>query len=200
MKKKGALVDVYVFAGVCVILALIFLFVWMTSVFDNQKAKNAVDEKMELLDKELLLLNYLRMPFIYVDGTNFADYIVTSNFFLANKNKYGYLYPDYEPEYFDYFRSKTLDYFNKAMRYGKMTWGLKISAIEGRNAWDNFLATGDVTVNKNVEKISIQPDEKVKKSKMVAVQVIPSPDDKVYLVELYQYQRRDGEETDEEEV
>ncbi|MFP4111384.1 MAG: hypothetical protein ACLFPQ_02745 [Candidatus Woesearchaeota archaeon] len=191
--KKAGLAEIWIFVGVVVIMLVIFLAAFVVQKIKTVQADINVDSKLDRIDKELFLLNYLRSRF--KDDMNYADYIAMSNFYLIGKNIRGVENPSYErPEYYDEFIRKTVDYFDESLSYGQKSWYIKVTAVRGRDISLAILSgtAADIRIDDDSNIVYISPfDEndlrkaKRRSSGILASQIIPSPHEKTFIIQLY---------------
>jgi hypothetical protein len=194
--KRGGLAEFYIFLGSVMVLIIIFFVLFLMLQANKNEAERHVEERIDRLDREVLLLNYLRSPTEFLEGLNYADYISTSNYYLIESAAFP-SYSDYEPENFDEFITSTKNYFNRAMWNTKISWVLTIKNIVGRNTQDYVRSNRLPEENTDVNSLRIEgemdlPAHKIiSNSKLVALQIIPGPDGRTHMIQLYEINLED---------
>jgi len=189
--KRGGVAEKNVFVGVIIILGIIFISLFTIIKLKNTNSENKLEEMKEDLDKEYLLINYLRKPFPATRFMNFADYIINSNFHVQNTAYYE------EPLMFKEFKSKTKEYFDMSIKDEQYTWFLLIHPVKERNmvgGMETLPQTAYTSQDtENDVKIYSRPDETEtgidKDIHVIATQIIPSPYKVNYLIALYRFKR-----------
>lgn len=189
--KRGAIVEPQVFFGVIIILAIIFVSLFAIIKLKNTNSENKLEEMKEDIDKDYLLMNYLRKPFPGKTFMNFADYIINSNFHVKSTSYYE------EPILFDNFKKETKEYFDQAVKDEQYTWFLLIHPVKERNivggmetlpaeAYEKGLTENDVKIYSRSDENEYGANKDVQ---VIATQIIPSPYKVNYLIALYTFKR-----------